>query len=441
MNETTPAHSGGQDDLSHFTADFDPYHIMLHSNGARARLWVPGLIAAVMVAVLLLVNAAQGTLGGRSDLRIPTDARRPFTAVHSYSPPSFPLARDVVSWILLLSVISGLLLLHREWQLMKECIPNLVKNGALLPRDPVYLDDDELELDVEATYELDWLSRRMGVDRMIKSALPGEAMDTLLRRMKRFLTHRVKPFLIAGVLLVSIVCAYALMNGQHRGLFTGFAPADYTGSQLRNWLTQAYSGWWAGPDHFAGQTLYLIYAIFAFIIIAAFNVIGIIALYLVVALQYVSKPSADWLNRDGRYGWQPLAAVFRTVLAAVGLLGVTLAVTLTSIGLQNLPWIGPVVAVYVLYAPLFVGVPAWIFRTTEKTAKRARVEELFEAANQLSSIDLTMLSARAAAIAEIERTRKADFRPLRLWSASNAAFVSVWILPIVLTIIQIRDAT
>lgn len=415
--------------------DFDPYHFMFHANAVRAPLYVPGAIAVVMVFLLLVVNLLQGTFGAADDFRFADDARRVFSSsVTAPSPPAFPLTRDVVSWLLLLSVIAGMLLLHREWQLMKQCIPALVKNGVLVACKPVRSDDGGL--DVVRTYGINRLGRLMRIDHIVAECDPEDALTTFLLAVKRSL-RRKRTIIIVAVLLASVILAKLLLHGEQEGLFTAFAPSGLSGDRLHAWLAASYRSWWAGDDHFWGQLLYLIYAIIAFVIIVSFNVVGMIALYVVIGLKFVADPGADWFNRDQRYGWRPLAAVFRTVLLAVGLLGATLTVTIIAIGVRNFPWIGFVVLLYLLAVPLFVLTPAIIFRRTEQTAKDMRVAELIGMLDGVDTKHVDGLSQMATVLNEIERCHSARIRPLRMLSTGYATIISVWVLPVLLTIIQV----
>lgn len=415
--------------------DFDPYHFMFHGNAVRAPMYVPGAIAVLMVLLLIIVNLLQGTFGGADDFRFVDDLRRVFSSsVAAPSPPAFPLTRDVVSWLLLLSILSGMLLLHREWQLMKECIPALVKNGVLVACKPVRFDDGQL--DVVRTYGINRLGRLMRIHRIVAECEPEDALPTFLLAVKRSLRKK-RSVTIVVLVLASIILAGLLHHGEQEGLFTAFAPSGLSGDRLHTWLDASYRSWWAGDDHFWGQLLYQIYAIIAFLIIVSFNVVGMIALYVVIGMKFVADPGADWFNRDQRYGWRPLAAVFRTVLLAVGLLGATLTVTMIAIGVRNFPWIGFVVSLYVLAVPLFVLAPAMIFRRTERTAKDMRVAELIGMLDGVDVAQIDGLSRMATVLNEIERCQSARIRPLRMRSTGYATIISVWVLPILLTIIQI----
>jgi hypothetical protein len=415
--------------------DFDPYHFMFHANAVRAPLYVPGAIAAVMALLLIVVNLLQGTFGGADDFRFVDDARRVFSSsVRAPSPPAFPLIRDVVSWLLLLSIIAGMLLLHREWQLMKKCIPALVENGVLVACKPVRSDDGKL--DIVRTYGINRLARLMRIDHIVGECNPEDALTTFLLAVKRSLRKK-RTIIIVVILLASIILAELLIHGEQEGLFTAFAPSGLSGDRLHAWLAASYQSWWAGDDHFWGQLLYLIYAIIAFLIIVSFNVVGIIALYVIIGVKFVADPGADWFNRDQRYGWRPLAAVFRTVLDAVGLLGATLTVTMIAIGVRNFPWIGFVVSLYLLAVPLFVLTPALIFRRTERTAKDMRVAELIGMLDGVNVGHVDGLSQMATVLNEIERCHSARIRPLRMRSTGYATIISVWVVPILLTIIQL----
>lgn len=417
--------------------DFDPFYanhlFKRRRNTPTYKLWLVGLLA---VAPLIAVNLAQRTLGDANDFQLADDVAR-ITGLGGApaSSPEFPLVRDVASWLLLLSVISGTVLLHRQWQLMSVCLGKLVRNGVLVPKKEVHTGpEDAPELDPRRTFGLNGLSRVMGIDRIIRGCTVETALPTLLRtvneRMRAvrsviFLTELVLAFFLSGLLI----------QGEKHGLFITVAPRDLSGVQREQWLAEAYGNWWAGESHLAGYFLYWMYAVFAIFVILQYHVVGLVTIYLTIGLRFVCRPSADWLNRDGRYGWTPLGRVFRTVLLATTLLGLTLTITLAVLGLDNFPWVGFLVVLYIVVVPIFILVPPIVFRKAEATAKEDRIDDLVRAIERRKIDIVEDVEATAPYVAEIERCRTANIRPLRLRTASSSFLILV-LLPILLAAVQ-----
>jgi len=205
----------------------------------------------------------------------------------------------------------------------------------------------------------------------------------------------------------------------------------------RRWLELAYDNWWASNKHTAGNTLYFLLAAFAIFLILNFQVVGMAAVYLALGTYFVAEPRADWLNRDGRYGWTPLARVFRTVLLGIALLGTTLTAVVLSLGVNNYVWVLAVVLVYVVVVPLFTVVPWLVFGRAEDKTKQRRVSSIVESMTA-NGVDLNRdYEHMAPYVAEIERCRKARIRPLRLRTFSVSTYAILVLLPVVLAIAQI----
>lgn len=389
------------------------------------------------------VNALQGTLGSFQDMRFAEDAMIAIGREDPHHVPvDFPLARDLASWILLFTIVAGAVLLHKQWTLMSTCLSRLAESGALMARDAVTREaaDGTQVLDARRTFRLTLFSKVMGVDRMIMGCTVDTALPTMVEKVNRFLEkRRLLLFISTGG--IAFILGGLLGLGQKHSLFVTFSPRfeshEDPSVALRMWLEDSYAGWWAGDSHVAGYLLYAAFAVFAFFIILSFNTVGYVALYLAVALRYVSKPGADWFNRDGRYGWRPLAEVYLTVLSGVALLGLALTVTLAVLGIRNFAWVGIVVVVYILVAPAFVFAPRLLFRHAARRAKVDRVYALAGTVNRNDLDDPARHPGAVAVVAEIERCRNARIQPLRLRKASASTFLAFFVLPILLAAAQV----
>jgi hypothetical protein len=418
-------------------ADFDPFYFShlfrRRKHTPNYRLWLVGLLAVVP---LIVVNVAQRTIGAPRHFQLVDDLGR-ITGLGTVPPavPEFPLLRDVTSWLLLLAVISGAVLLHKQWQLMSICLGQLVENGALVPKKEVHTGPaDAPVLDARRTFGLNGFTRVLGIDRIIAGCTVEDALSTLVNTVnQRMRTIRSVSFLT--LLLLAFILSGLLIQGEKHGLFTTVAPRDLSGAEFDHWLAEAYQSWWAGENHLAGHYLYWLYAVFAIFVILQYHVVGLVTIYLTIGLRFVCRPSADWLNRDGRYGWTPLGRVFRTVLFATTLLGLGLTITLAVLGLGNFPWVGALVVLYLVVVPVFILVPPIVFRKAEATAKDDRIADLLDVIEKRKIDILEDVEATTPFVAEIERCRTAKIRPLRLRTASSSFLILV-LLPIILAAVQ-----
>lgn len=405
------------------TKDFDPFEFaLLYQKLKNVQTGWLALISVLVAATLILASAIQGTFGDLADFQVVADVKRTLGIAHPEpSAPSFPFMRDFVSWLLAAIVISGAVLLHRHWLCMSTCLSRLTANGALVTRKTVLSNR---------------FSKVLRVDRMIKGVEPEQALNTIVTKVVEVLKKRS-----VGLLVLmggsALVLTILLILGLENNMFHVLAPPGASEQERAAWVREAYTSWWAGKHHLAGHILYWVLAWFAIFVILSFQVVGVIAVYLLVAIHFVVEPSADWLNRDGRYGWTPLATLYRTVMWANGLLGVTLTIVLASLGINNYGWVAVLVVVYIALVPLFVGVPWLVVRRAANTARNARAEQIAELMAEHGIRFDTDIERAAPYIAELERCRAARIRPLRLGTASFSTYAVIAILPVLLTAAQI----
>jgi hypothetical protein len=405
------------------TRDFDPFEFTWIYTGKKdshtARLIVIGV---VIVGLVLLTTGVSGTFGGSADFQPAEDVERLLRFANPpLSRPDFPLMRDITSWFLALMIISGALLLHRQWQHMARCLSGLAANGVLLARTPP---------------RSNRFSKLLGVDRMIAGVPTEKALDAIVDRVVGTLSRR-SSWLTLAMVVASILLAELLVLGQANGLFQTLAPDGLSPADRATWLQDAYRNWWAGSHHVFGYLLYQVLAVFAIFVILNFQMTGMVAVYVTVAMYFVVEPSADWLNRDGRFGWSPMARLFRTVVLASALLGATLTLVIVSLGIGNYAWVSGLVVLYALLMPLSVAVPWIVFRRVEENAKKLRMAEI-EQIIRSQHLDVERdIAAMAPFIVEIDRCRGARIRPLRLGSASGSTYIVLVVLPVLLAVAQI----
>ncbi|SMD24580.1 hypothetical protein [Lentzea albidocapillata] len=405
------------------TSDLDPFQFaLLYQKLEKVHTGWLALVSVGVAGVLILASVLEGTFGGLGDFQVVADVKRTLGIAHpERSSPSFPFMRDFVSWLLATIVVTGAVLLHRHWQYMSTCLSKLAKNGVLVARKEP---------------RSNRLSKMLRVDRMIQGVGQDQALNTIVIKVMEVLKRRS-----VGLLVLmggsALVLTILLILGLENNMFHVLAPAGASPQEKSVWVREAYSSWWAGKHHLAGHILYWVLAWFAIFVILSFQVVGVIATYLLAAMHFVVEPSADWLNRDGRYGWTPLAALYRTVMWANGLLGLTLTIVLASLGINNYGWVAVLVVVYIVLVPLFVGVPWLVVRRAADTARNARAEQIAGLmADRGIDIESDVENA-APYIAELERCRAARIRPLRLGTASFSTYAVIAVLPVLLTAAQI----
>src|SRR5215204_2340735 len=146
--------------------DFNPFEFTYMFRGHLGKFhtgWL-GIVGVVIVGALLIATTVDNTFGTRRDFQAWDDFQRTLGADVSPSAPSFPLVRDPVNWFLAFAIVSGALLLHRQWQCMSTCLSGLMENGAIAPR----------EKTISSRY-----SRLLAVDKKI-SGVPSEQALTVL---------------------------------------------------------------------------------------------------------------------------------------------------------------------------------------------------------------------------------------------------------------------
>lgn len=405
------------------TCDYDPFEFTLIYRGRKDMhtAWLI-TVGVGIVALLIFVTSVSGTLGGFRDFQIWNDSRRILDIpTKPVSAPNFPFMRDLTSWFLTFTIVSGALLLHRQWQHMARCLSMLADNGVLVHR--------EQRLSNR-------FSRILGVDRMVSGVPADEALNTLVKRVVDALSRR-SVWLTLSLIIASIVLAQLLALGEQDGLFQTLAPQGLSATARSVWLTNAYDSWWAGTHHVLGYLLYQVLAVFAIFIILSFQFAGICAVYVTVAMYFVVEPSADWLNCDGRFGWAPLAYVYRTVVWANASLGATLTVVLVSLGIGNYGWVSGLVILYIVVIPISIVVPWLAFRRVERNAKALRVKEIGDAIRSHNLDEERDIDLLAPYVVEMDRCQSVRIRPLRLGTASLSTYVILVILPILLAAAQI----
>jgi hypothetical protein len=402
--------------------DLDPFEFMLLYRGLKKvhTVWL-AVIGLVSIGLILLATSVDGTFGAFRDFQLWADTRRALGVPHTpASRADFSFMRDVTSWFLLIIIVSGALLLHRQWQHISRCLSELAKNDAIIAR---------------TRPMSNVFTRLLRVDKIVSDVPPGQAFNKLVSRVTSSLSRR-SVLLFALMFLASLVLAQLLVLGQQHSLFQVLTPPGLSRADRQAWLNDAYRSWWAGKYHVFGYLVYDVLAVFGIFIVLSFQVVGVVTIYVVIAMHFLVEPRADWLNRDGRFGWSPVARVYRPVIWANALMGAALTVVLLALGISNYDWVAVLVVVYMILMPIFILTPWLAFRNVEKTARAVRVSEIDRIITD-RCFDMDDVEALAPFIAEIDRCGKAKISPLRLGTVSLSTSILVVFLPIVIAAAEI----
>jgi hypothetical protein len=273
----------------------------------------------------------------------------------------------------------------------------------------------------------------MGLDRLIVNCPDYQALDRLQERMGR-IQRRTRLLVSIGVLAGGFVLAALAGAGLRRSVFEVLAPTDANPAESQQWLTLARDGWWAAPSHPVGFLCYGAITWFAMCLVLTCNVVGLVTVYLAVALYFVADLGADWYNRDGRYGWMPVTRIYRTVYYCLVLLGTGISVVVALLGSNVAISLAGLIALYVLMVPVWTVIPWILFHRVEHDARRQRLDELSAA---IADIDRCDIGRVQSFVSEVARCRTARINPTRLGNVPLGAFASLVLLPIMLTTLQI----
>lgn len=406
--------------------EFDPFTFVQSFRWARnANTWWFSLLTICFAGILLIVTSIDGTVGGPRDLQPTEDFSRVFHIGHATaSKPSFPLMRDLTSWLLALIIAATCLIIQRQWKLMAECLGGLANNGALKPQ-------KVLKLDTRT-------SRMLRLDKQLAGCekKPACALESLVESITNHTAPRMARW-TAIVAFASVLLVILIILGEKHSIFQIFMPDGLSSVERNRWLSTAYANWWASDNHPLGFLAYFLIAYFAYYVVLTENIVGFVGAYLMVALPTVALLEADWVNGDGNYGWKPLSRVFRTVFLLLALHGFGISLLLVVLGIENFPWIIGLVLIWIVVVPLYILSVGRVFRRVQHDARERRITELEGFRIELDKVAVPENVVLIHGIAdEIERVRKVRIRPVKVAIPRMFAFVG-YLLPIILTIVQL----
>jgi hypothetical protein len=375
--------------------------------GERIHPVVLSLSFGLAVAVFAVVAAAfEGNLGSLSDFQLVDDFRRVTDSTTDAGPQEFPLIRDVATWLLAGIVFLTLGLVWRQWQVFGVCLTGLTASGVLTER---------------ATPTFNRVRRLAGYHRVAD----GGDLSQFVSRVNTGL--RIASYGLALVVVVSVILAFLLARSyESLGVFRLW-NVDGSGVSDGAFARQAYTEWWASSEHLAGYLVYLSVSVIGIFVILLQNVVGMAAVYVIGGLPAFCDFAADWYDQDGNYGWHPLGKAFRTVRVSLLVHGVALTVLFAMVGAGVWAYTVPLLCLWLLVIPLYLGVPALVFRGVGSEVKARTLR-------RAAGIDARDV-VRAAFV--VPYVRQASIKPLRVNRFGVYAFFGSILLPIFLTAAQI----
>lgn len=389
---------------------------------AKARTWNSWWLLVLWPLFMLgamVVTRLEGTLGGVEDLHPWSDLLHLVdTDTSRVSEPHFPFLRDATTWILLFVVSATCAIVHRQWQQMEDCLPKLLETGVLEPSPA-----DGFANGHPRFLLVKWLRRIPPVNRY----------PTLVRQINKVM-QIVGWYSIVPAFAALLVALLIVLGENRNGLFEALAPDSLVGVNRAEWVKEAYESWWASISHPFGFVYYVLIAFFGIFVILLQNIVGVAAVYVALSLRHVAELNVDWLNRDGRFGWRPFARIYRTVCWSLALHGSALSLMVLVLGTSNFWWMMGLVAIWVVFAPLYTIVPILVARRIANLAREKRVLSIAGKFDSLGGDPLEMGRYQD----EIGRTLNAKVRLLRADGPMEVPAILVGVfLPIVLTVAQI----
>lgn len=418
------------------TRDLDPFIIVPPFRWAKnlKTWWLLAPLTIGLVGFYLCVTVIDGTFGSSRDFQAGEDFERVFDIGHPpASIPYFPWMRDITSWFLLFMIIATCLIVHKQWRLIAGCMSGLARNGVLKQRQQRDFDEKIKERN----------ARILRIDKLLEGCKPPKApdplpeiwaLDSLIARLSDRSVRRLAS-LAPVVALFTALLVFSLIVAEQHGLFEVFMPSGLSQPGRNVWLSMAYANWWASDHHPLGFFAYILGAYFIWYVILMQNIVGLLTAYMLTCLPSIVVFDADWLNRDGRYGWRPLSKVIYTVYASLTLHGFAISVVLVVLGVQNFPWMIVAVIIWVVGTTSYVFLPWIIFGRVETQAQEDRIRHLETLAERLDPDN--EIDRLQPIVTEIERVRNSHIRPVQIVIPGISAIIFAVLLPIVLTIVQI----
>lgn len=331
------------------------------------------------------------------------------------SPPSFPLMRDIVSWYLIAMSAATLVIVRSQWRCISSTVPHLS-------------DAEVLHWRQEVDGSMRW--RAVLVGSAHAHSAPKEFLLAALWRAQRVL-KAISRHWFAIFIFASVVAA-GYINGEVDGSFHALAPTHLSAAQEQHWLHEAGESWWAGPDNLNGLFVYFIISALMFSAIAAQNGVGLAAIYIFVVMRRTFDFRCDWSNSDGYFGWAPVASLYRITLLSLTFHIAAITSVMWIMGWGRFAYMTVLIVIPIIAAPLYLLLPAMVFRRFSKREKERRIEELTFQVRQATDLN-TQQTLRE----ELNYARGAKINPLRPRPREIPASLVTIVIPILLAVVQV----
>ena len=418
-----------QEDSAGSRAEIARFDLFEHSAQMRllrdAKPWtIVGMIVLGLVAVVLSAIIGHH-FGSLSDFQPVADAQR-LMEIGDPPPsrPAFPLMRDVVSWYLIAMSAATLAITRRQWRLITDAVPHLSKAGVLYWRGDV-------------SGGRGW--HRALVGSTHADGAPAEFLDAAFRNARRLVIATGRYWY--AIFIVAVVVAAGYINGEINGSFGALAPPHLGGTAEHEWLHKAISSWWASPSNPNGLLVYFLISALMFSAIAAQNAVGLAAIYVFVVMSRTFEFRCNWTQDgdDSRYGWSPVAALYRITLLSLVLHIAAITSVMWLMGWGRFAYMTVLIVIPVIAVPLYIVLPAIIFTRFGRREKKRRIDEL--------TVDLTSEVSGTQEIVALQTLReesafvkKARINPLRPRKREIPAVVVTILIPVTLTAVQLIAA-
>jgi hypothetical protein len=311
-----------------------------------------------------------------------------------------------------------LVIVHKQWRLISGIVPHLSRAGALYWRGSV---------------QGSRFSRAMLVGDGHADEAPRDFLQSALSRGERIVAA-IGRFWWA-IFIVAAIVAVGYVSGEIDGSFQALAPPDMSPQAMDRWGDEAVASWWAGTDNLCGLFVYFLISALMFSAIAAQNGIGLVAIYLFICMSRVFAFRCDWANRDGFFGWEPVASLYRLTVLSLTLHIAAITSVMWLMGTARYLYLTVLIVIPVIAAPLYLVVPFVVFRRFTSRERDRRIDELTSGID-----DDTALHLKQSVRGELEYVRTAKINPLRPRKRQIPASIATIVIPVTLTAVQVIAA-
>ena len=415
---TSPSPMSGSSQQSPAVPHFAAFAVLPRafkgSRDLRSRHMLWGFV--VLAVILSVCWIAEGTFGPLRSFQPIQDFERAFSFGHPLaSSTQFPFVRDLPSWILLFVLVMTVTCVHHQWRLLSTCIGELVDSEALkLRAQPV-------------------LSKRQ---RFIVERIAHLSPDCSYESFANWMNEKLLwvSRMTAIWFIIAFVLALLLARGERTlGMFEILDRPGASPGALARFSKHSYAGWWASSGHPIGSWTYIVLVAIGIYVILLQNVVGMAAMGIASVVSGFFETGVDWFDRDGGYGWRPLANVYRTVRWGLGMDGIAFTILFVIVGFDEWRWMFLLFSLWLIVLPIYLGVPSMVFRHVGIEAKNSALAEIGAASASMSENKIQAIERASETVPYI---RNAVIRPLRLSRFGPYALFVAVVLPTLLAILE-----